>query len=298
MKLPCHVSFVAIPLPILLSISVAWAAEPSDVAPPNSDQVPVPTEVVEAPPSAPPAADEVPNGPATAPTSPASPVMPSNRAAPNSVEASPYGVSSSEPPPSAAEAPPPRSNVPATLFDSTADYAIGGFGGFGVMYTRLAGGDRPLVCGEGAVIIDHTLTLGGGGCGVAALMDAQNYGAAPHNINDRMSFGYGGAIARYHFFSRSAFNFAVGMLVGAGGVEIATWSGNNSRSDFDNYNSKTQDPVFVMEPQIGGYANITRWLRFGASGGYRFISGVDIKGLSSKDLMGPTLGGQLQAGWF
>jgi hypothetical protein len=184
------------------------------------------------------------------------------------------------------------------LFDSGVDYAIGGFGGVGVMYTRFNGSDKPLVCGEGAVIIDHKLTLGGGGCGVAAMMNAEAYGSAPHSTGDRLTFGYGGAIGRYHFFSREAVNLAVGGLIGAGGITIQTWKGSGSRSDPDNYSNKSQDPVFVFEPQIGGFVNITRWLRLAAIGGYRFISGVDVKGLRSKDLMGPTLGAQIQGGWF
>jgi hypothetical protein len=168
------------------------------------------------------------------------------------------------------------------------------------MYTRFAGNDRPLVCGEGAVIIDHTFTLGGGGCGIAAVMDGSKYGNAPHDDSDRMSFGYGGAIVRYHFFSRHVVNLAIGGLIGAGGLHISTWNGIGDQSDDtgDNYTKKGQDAVFVAEPQIGGFANLTRWLRVGVIGGYRFVSGVETKGLTSKDLSGPTIGGQIQGGWF
>ncbi|HEY5956535.1 MAG TPA: hypothetical protein VIV60_08285 [Polyangiaceae bacterium] len=274
--------------PASAASGTAWEPAASEAtAPAQSPSPPAPSEA-----AAP--------TPTVAPTT--APVTNSAVASPNSVEASPYGNAAPESPASnPAPAPPARGDAPATLFDSGTDYAIGGFGGIGVMYTRFIGGDRPLVCGEGAVIIDHKLTLGGGGCGVAAMMDAQAYGAAPHSTGDRLTFGYGGAIARYHFFSREPVNFAVGGLVGAGGIEIKTWKGDGSRSDWDdwdNYSSKSQDPVFVFEPQVGGFANITRWLRVAVIGGYRFVSGVDVKGLRSKDLMGPVLGGQIQAGWF
>jgi hypothetical protein len=280
----------------LFSASMAWAAEPSQAAAAVANpQVASPDSAAPAVASAQPSADQTGTGqlaPAAAPT-------PALAAAPNSVEVSPYGAGASDaPPPTATPAPPPRRDVPATLFDSSSDYSIGGFGGIGVMYTRFAGGDRPLICGEGAVIIDHQFTLGGGGCGIASRMSAEKYGAAPHSTDDRLLFGYGGAIVRYHFFSRRAVNLAVGGLIGAGGLQLGTWNGKGSQSDTDNFTRKSQDAVFVVEPQVGGYVNLTRWLRFGAVGGFRFVSGVDTKGLRSQDLMGPTLGGQIQGGWF
>jgi hypothetical protein len=86
-------------------------------------------------------------------------------------------------------------------------------------------------------------------------------------------------------------NLAIGGLIGAGGMEISTYNGSGDKSDMSNYSGKHPDVVFVVEPQIGGYANLTRWLRVGAAGGFRFVSGVDTKGLKSSDLM-------IQAGWF
>lgn len=197
--------------------------------------------------------------------------------------------------------PPQRSeDVPATLLDSRSDYSIGGFGGLGVMYTRFGGGDRPLVCGEGAVIIDHAFTLGGGGCWIPDDMNAIDLGVSSTNTKDRLQFGYGGAIIRYHLFSRRVTNLALGALVGAGGLVVGQWDAapDSGDSDKQNFTVKTQDGVFVLEPQVAGFANLTRWLRIGAIAGYRFVSGVDLRGLKAADLRGPTLGGQIQAGWF
>lgn len=213
----------------------------------------------------------------------------------NSVAASPYGVAASEPAVPARAAPPPTDDAPATLLDSNF-YALGGFGGLGVMYTRFAGGDRPLICGEAAVIIDHAFTFGGGGCGIPDSMNAASAGVANTTADDRVQFGYGGAIARYHVFSRRVTNLAVGVLIGAGGVVVGKWIG--SSDDPENFDVKNQDAVFIVEPQVGGYANLTRWLRVGAVAGYRVASGVDLKGINASDIRGLTLGGQIQAGWF
>jgi len=185
---------------------------------------------------------------------------------------------------------------PPTLLGKAGDYAFGGFGGIGVMYTRFAGENAVQVCGEGAVIIDHALTLGGGGCGITTLVNAEQYGPAPHDPNDRLTFGYGGAIIRYHLFSNSPVNLGVGALIGAGGLTIGTWNGDSSGSD--NFTHVRSEAVFVFEPQVGGYANLTRWLRVGINAGYRIVSSVNMQGLSSGDVSAPTLGGVIQAGWF
>lgn len=282
---------------ILFSATAGWAAEPSST---TVDTPAAPAGTVDANGLAPAPAGADSPAPAEGPSQSEAPLSPAAAASPSAVGASPYGNGASDPP--AAPPPPaqPKNDVPATLLASGQDYAIGGFGGVGVMYTRFAGNDRPLVCGEGAVIIDHMFTLGGGGCGVAAVMDGSRYGNPPHSTSDRMSFGYGGAIIRYHLFSRQVVNLALGGLIGAGGLHISQWDGTGSSSDYndENYSPKGQDAVFVFEPQVGGFANLTRWLRVGVLGGYRIVSGVETKGLGSKDLSGPTLGGQIQAGWF
>jgi hypothetical protein len=243
----------------------------------------------------------------TAPTAePASPAVASPAAgaaaagvpadSPNAVAASPY-----ESAPTLAEAappPPPRRTEPATLFDSTTDFAIGGFGGLAVQYTRFAGTNAAQVCLEGALIIDHALTFGGGGCGITSMVDGTGYGEAPHYDDDRLTFGYGGAIIRYHFLSRELANVSIGALIGAGGVTVGRWGGSSGNDWEENFTERRSEAVFVFEPQLGGHLNITRWMRVGASAGYRLVGGTEMKGLSSSDLNGPTLGGHLHLGWF
>jgi hypothetical protein len=197
--------------------------------------------------------------------------------------------------------PPPEKSAardrPATLLDGSGSYAFGGFGGLGVMYTRFANTDAVLVCGEGGVIIDHALTFGGGGCGVPTLVNAERYGNPPHDPRDRLSFGYGGAIVRYHFYSRSMVNLGVGALIGAGGLSIGTLR-SNAQDYSQDYTPKRTEALFVLEPQIGGYLNITRWLRVGATAGYRIVSAVSTPGLSASDVGGLSVGGRVELGWF
>jgi|GEM_PF-3007694 len=227
---------------------------------------------------------------------------PDSRSSPSSVAASPYGPES--PPPATSENRKPSSKPqrpydgPPTLLEMSGDYAIGGFGGIGVMYTRFAGGGSPQVCGEGGVIIDHVLELGGGGCGITSTVDAyEKYGPEPHYPDDRMGFGYGGFLVRYHLFSRNIVNLGVGALIGAGGLTIGTWDTSEQEWSSD-YKHMRSEAVFVFEPHVGAYTNFTRWLRIGAVAGYRLVSGVDTPGVKASDLAAPTLGGVLQGGWF
>jgi hypothetical protein len=245
-------------------------------------------------------AAEPPSAEQTAPATtapPAAGVPPST--APGSVPASPYGPA---PPPYEPPAPPPPqrsmtgTSSPATLLDAAGDYAIGGFGGISVMYTRFVGTNAAQVCGEGAVILDHALTFGGGGCGVVTMVDAQGYGDLPHDPSDRLMFGYGGAIIRYHFRSREMVNVAAGALIGAGGLSIGPY--DTQTDPGQTVQPKSSEAVFVFEPQIGAYLNVTRFLRLGVNGGYRIASSVKTKGLSAADISGPSLGGSIQLGWF
>ncbi len=280
---------VLLPLTNLLVASAAYCAEtPSPNVEPAAATTPPTQTATQAQPTAAPGAAVVSPEASGSAASLAEP--PQN---PPSYPASSASLTTPTPAPRAMDDGPP------TLLGRSGRYAFGGFGGIGVMYTRFAGRDTAQVCGEGGFIFDHALTLGGGGCGIATTVNAEQYGPAPHYANDRMSFGYGGAIIRYHLFSNKPVNLAVGALIGAGGLTIGTWDGSGRMNDWsDNYSHRRRDVVFVVEPQIGGYANLTRWMRVGVTAGYRIVSGVDTQGLSAKDLSAPTLGGVIQGGWF
>lgn len=200
----------------------------------------------------------------------------------------PQSVPSAFPAPAA----PPAHEGPITLFGSNAK--IGGFGGLGTSYTRFAGKDAAQFCLEGALLIDHSLSLGAAGCGVSRTLRTTTLDPSA-DPDYRTTFGYGGAVLRYHFASYKYFNFAIGTLIGGGAIASADWE--DSRHDRDSIDHHP-DFVFVVEPHVAAYMNVTRWLRVGATGGYRFVTGVETKGLSESDLAAPTLGLQLQAGWF
>jgi hypothetical protein len=186
------------------------------------------------------------------------------------------------------------SGAPATLFASNSK--LDGYGALGVMYTRFAGRDAAELCGEGGLTIDRTLTLGLAGCGIARTIKTTKLDPT-EDARYRTAFGYGGAVVRYHFFSQKVYNLSLGTVIGAGMVAADDWDEHHD-DRANNDGPHRVDWVFIVEPQIGGYVNVVRWLRMGATVGYRFVSGVDTKGLSASDLAAPTVGLQAQVGWF
>lgn len=202
------------------------------------------------------------------------------------------------PPPTAQPAPPPpdpepqeeeeeeKSDGPATLFDGDEEVVFGGFGGLNVRYTRVLGNDSVWVGGEGALLLNHAFSVGVGGGGIANEINPTR--------ETRLEFGYGGLVLRYHFFSSEVVNFAVGSLVGAGGIGVHDRDAKSDDIDWE----EVGETVFVIEPELGLYLNVTRWMRVGVTSGYRFVAGVDKNDLSETDVRGATGGGSIQFGWF
>lgn len=57
------------------------------------------------------------------------------------------------------------------------------------------------------------------------------------------------------------------------------------------------DRIFAVQPMAGIEVNIFRWLHLGLEGGYRFISDVNIEGLSDNELSGAFGQATLRFGW-
>jgi len=177
---------------------------------------------------------------------------------------------------------------------------IGGYASLGGAYTRLMGKDSGLVSFEAALLLDHRLSLGIAGYGFTrtprgpSAVDggAQQFGAA-----------YGGFALRYSIFGDLPVYGTFGLVLGAGAINLHRDRGWDDEGDWsdgweDDGNHWNTDPFLFLQPEIALNANLTRWLRFGATGGYRLASGVGRFGLSNSDLNGVVVGGNIQVGWF
>ncbi|MFC1642349.1 hypothetical protein ACFL5O_06635, partial [Myxococcota bacterium] len=171
---------------------------------------------------------------------------------------------------------------------------FGGYGGLTIRYTRVAGDNGLLVGAEGALLIDHRFALGGAGYG---LVTPRLYSNDQPRV--RLGMGYGGGVLRYHFVLDSPLYVSAGVLVGAGVLGEARDDDDDDEIAVRSSSRRIRaDGCFVAEPSLGVHLNVTRWMRVGLEGAYRFASGVDTAGFDDSDLGGLSLGGNVQFGWL
>jgi len=188
-----------------------------------------------------------------------------------------------------------------TLFNGDVDH--GGFGAVVLKLTPLRGDAGLLMGGYGGWLINHHLMLGVGGFGlvsnVRASADAQ---AAYHPAGDPLyvEFGYGGFMMEYMVFPHKLVHFGVQALIGAGAVTYRENWYDGILDDNPSYRHYgLTEAVFTAEPSIHAELYIAEWMRIHAGAGYRFVTGLDdLKGISNKDLSGPSLSFALKFGLF
>jgi hypothetical protein len=193
---------------------------------------------------------------------------------------------------------------PPTLLANGSKLKVGAYAGLGGAYTRLMGQDSGLVSLEAAILLDHRLSLGLAGY---AFSRTPGGPAADDGSKQQFGAGYGGFAIRYSVFGGLPVYGTLGLVMGAGAVNLhrgdgwddeTSWDDGNRDSDDRDWNAGRFDTFFFAQPEIALNANVTRWLRLGATGGYRFTGGVGRFGLSESDLNGIVLGGNIQLGWF
>lgn len=191
---------------------------------------------------------------------------------------------------------------PLLLGDGRRKIKIGAYGGMGGAYTRLADRHSGLVSVEGALLLDHRLSLGAAGYGFTRTPTGPD---ASDGTPQEFGAGYGGFVARYAVFGRLPVYSSFGLLLGAGAVNLHHDHGLDEDEWDDGFESNNGewdhgrfDPFLVVQPELMLHANVTRWLRFGAVLGYRLTGGVGRFGLEESDLNGIVAGANVQLGWF
>jgi hypothetical protein len=177
---------------------------------------------------------------------------------------------------------------PPLLFGKSLE--IGGYGSVDVAYSRMFGEDGALVGLQGALLLDHRLSLGIAGYGWTNPQEAP---ADALGNAQRFETGYAGATIRYSLYTDDLpVYLTIGALVGGGAVALV----NDDDDDFDE--NQAEDVFAVLQPDVTLHANLTPWLRLGLTAGYRFTSGVDRNGYDESDVNGLLIGGQVQFGRF
>jgi hypothetical protein len=180
---------------------------------------------------------------------------------------------------------------PPLLFES--DVAVGGYGGLDVAYTRMFGRDGAVVGVQGALVLNHRLSLGLAGYGWTNAPPGPNDGDGQAQSYD---MGYGGVTVRYSFYMQNLpVYLTAGALIGGGGIALTP----DDLRDFEERDDNPRDDVFALvQPDLTLNANLTSWMRLGVTAGYRLTTGVGRSGFSESDVNGWLVGGQVQFGSF
>lgn len=148
-----------------------------------------------------------------------------------------------------------------------------GYGAFSTKFTPIQGQFGTMIGGYGGWFINKALLIGGGGYGLTTNIPATQ------RPGESISFGYGGIVLEYVGASDKVFHYAVQTMIGWGGV------GFYRPRDFS-FSSRNTSPVMVIEPSLMAELNITNFLRLSVGGGYRFVTGVELSGLTNADMSG------------
>jgi hypothetical protein len=169
-------------------------------------------------------------------------------------------------------------SVTATAQEQTliaGEVAHGGFGGPVMKITTFRDEVGIMVGGRGGWIINHVLALGAGGYGLTNNIEAPI-------LDYYLNVGYGGPVMEYIILSDRLVHASVNLLIGAGGVSY-----REDYWDIDEHGIFIEeDAFFVMEPGLDLELNVTNFFRVNAGISYRYIQGVDSRGLDDSDMSG------------
>jgi len=145
------------------------------------------------------------------------------------------------------------------------------FGGLVIKFTKLNNDFACLIGGRGAIVLNHTFAIGGGGYGLTNdILVHTNYPFRDYYLD----FGYGGLILEWIIGSKKLVHFGISSLIGGGSLCY--------RTAF--YEPWYDDAFFVLEPSAEMTLNVTKCFRIDMGGSYRYICGTDFDGVSDKGL--------------
>jgi len=188
-----------------------------------------------------------------------------------------------------------------TLFGNNDKISHGGYGALLINYSQFDGKDVVLVGGRGGWIINHGLTLGIGGYGIANQIPFNDLYVEGKTYDKLyLSGGYGGLLVEPIIFPMRPVHISIPVLIGAGGaayVNEAFYDNHNNNQDW-NYFTIQSSAFFVLEPGIEIEFNVVKFMRIGLGGYYRYTSGLDLESTGEHIMDGFSAGLSLKFGKF
>lgn len=189
------------------------------------------------------------------------------------------------PPPPVPYTPAPEPE-PSTLAGGR-EVAQGGYIAPEAKLTSLAGSPALLLGAQAGWLVNHILSIGGGGYALAGDVASPDALQTPGAPRANLSLAYGGARLAFIPRAQRAVHVVIGVLIGAGrasssGVVYEQMGGN----------------FFVAEPDVAVEASIARPLRIALGASYRITGGTSVTALTPTNLNGPTAFLALKVGMF
>lgn len=169
---------------------------------------------------------------------------------------------------------------------------VGGFGAPTIKYTTFYDQSAILLGGYAGVMLNSKIMLGAGGYALVNNIEAPEN--SPGYPTQYWNMWYTGFVPEYTIKSDKLFHAAVGLLIGGGGVfKSERYHGvSDENTDWDH------SGFFVGEPHVSFEMNITKYLRIGVGGSYRYVQGSNTSGITDSQLSGPAAHFTLKAGRF
>lgn len=171
-----------------------------------------------------------------------------------------------------------------------------GYGALSTQYSKFNGEDAIFTGAYGGWMINHKFMIGLGGYGLVTSHDGYAMNGETNTAN-KLKMGYGGLMLEYTFFEKKRIHVTTNLLVGAGAVVNASRSGSPDING-DTWHSDEESGFRVIQPSINIETDVTPWLRVAVGGGYRYITSVDMSGITDGKMSAPTANLSLKFGVF
>lgn len=164
---------------------------------------------------------------------------------------------------------PGAAQQPETLLGR--DFESGGFGGPTVQVMDMGDDVAVFVGGRGGWIINHVLSIGGGGWGLTNKVATSVTDTAGGDT--RLNVGYGGVILEYTLRPYELVHYSASLLAGWGSAGYGSLEAPDA-----------SDTFFVLEPAAGAELNVTEFFRLVLGVSWRFTQGLELEGFTDEDM--------------
>lgn len=179
-----------------------------------------------------------------------------------------------------------KSDEQTSVLLDPANVEFSGYWGIYSRYGKISDSDGYMLGGRAGLIMNRNFVFGLGGMYLLSPKNMRSYAGDSYTGKyETVKFYYGGVLIEYYFNPRSLIVFSAGTLIG-GGVVALSGVDDTVLSDIKKY--KTNDKFATIEPELNIFINLTHSCRVGIGTSYRYVNGLKVEEILSKDFSGFT----------